>query len=242
MSEPRIGRILVASLHQSIQDLLPNRIEFYENWLRPAGLREGTIGLAPLSAVLSFLRLEGEPYDAITTRAGEYAGDWTMARAAADRTPDRQGAAAAVAGPHGAPGRARSDHRDLSRHAHGREGASGHHHDRHPRLAVLRGARAFELARCAAFTPLAVGRVFSAFGLPAEVQVHAVPGAGDGSRLPAGAAARHAGDGGGARNRLTGAVAPGDENPMLNIAHRVIALACLLLASGAVVRAQTRRG
>ena len=61
MSEPRIGRILVASLHQSIQDLLPNRIEFYENWLSTAGLREGTIGLAPLSAVLSFLRLEGEP-------------------------------------------------------------------------------------------------------------------------------------------------------------------------------------
>ena len=79
MSEPRIGRLLVASLHQSIQELLPNRIEFYENWLNTTGLRDGTIGLAPLSAVLSFLRLEGDAYAAITTRAGEYAADWTIA-------------------------------------------------------------------------------------------------------------------------------------------------------------------
>ena len=55
MSEPRIGRVLVASLHQAIADLLPTRLEFYENWLNVSGLREGTIGLAPLSAVLSFL-------------------------------------------------------------------------------------------------------------------------------------------------------------------------------------------
>jgi hypothetical protein len=78
MSEPRIGRFLVASLHQSIADLLPSRLEFYENWLSVSGLREGTIGLAPLSAVLSFLRAEGEAYDLITTRAGDYAADWTV--------------------------------------------------------------------------------------------------------------------------------------------------------------------
>ena len=60
MSEPRIGRVLVASLHQAIADLLPTRLEFYENWLNVNGLREGTIGLAPLSAVLSFLRTEGD--------------------------------------------------------------------------------------------------------------------------------------------------------------------------------------
>ena len=46
MSEPRIGRVVVASLHQAISDVLPNRLEFYENWLSNAGLREGTIGLA----------------------------------------------------------------------------------------------------------------------------------------------------------------------------------------------------
>jgi hypothetical protein len=78
MSEPRIGRVLVASLHQAIADMLPTRLEFYENWLNITGLREGTIGLAPLSAVLSFLRTEGDAYTSITTRAGEYAGDWTV--------------------------------------------------------------------------------------------------------------------------------------------------------------------
>lgn len=78
MSEPRIGRVLVASLHQAIADLLPTRLEFYENWLNISGLREGTIGLAPLSAVLSFLRTEGDAYDLITSRAGEYAADWTV--------------------------------------------------------------------------------------------------------------------------------------------------------------------
>ncbi len=78
MSDSRIGRVLVASLHQAIADLLPTRLEFYENWLNVAGLREGTIGLAPLTAVLSFLRTEGHAYNLITARAGEYAAAWTF--------------------------------------------------------------------------------------------------------------------------------------------------------------------
>ena len=78
MSEPRIGRVLVASLHQAIADVLPDRLEFYENWLSAAGLREGRIGLGPLFAVLSFLRGEGDAYNLITARAGEYAADWTV--------------------------------------------------------------------------------------------------------------------------------------------------------------------
>ena len=78
MSEPRVGRVLVASLHQSIAELLPDRLEFYENWLNPNGLREGRIGLAPLSAVLSFLRGEGATYSAIADRAGRYAAEWTL--------------------------------------------------------------------------------------------------------------------------------------------------------------------
>lgn len=78
MSEARIGRVLVASLHQAIADVLPMRLEFYENWLNSSGLREGTIGLAPLSAVLSFLRQEGPAYEEITTRAGVYAAEWTV--------------------------------------------------------------------------------------------------------------------------------------------------------------------
>src|SRR5688572_11115715 len=79
MIEAGIGRLLVASLHQGIADLLPTRLEFYESWLNPAGLRHGTIGLAPLAAALSFLRLEGEPYRLIAARAGEYTAEWTVA-------------------------------------------------------------------------------------------------------------------------------------------------------------------
>lgn len=79
MTEGRIGRVLVASLHQAIADLLPERLEFYENWLDARGLRRGTIGLAAVSAVLSFLRGEGVIYEAVVARAGEYAADWTLA-------------------------------------------------------------------------------------------------------------------------------------------------------------------
>ncbi len=70
--------MLVASLHQGIADILPTRLGFYENWLNAEGLREGTIGLAPLYAVLSFLRQEGDAYDIITSRAGQYAAEWTV--------------------------------------------------------------------------------------------------------------------------------------------------------------------
>lgn len=79
MREAGIGRVLVASLHQGIADILPTRLAFYENWLSADGLREGTIGLAPTYAVLSFLRQEGEAYQEITARAGEYAAEWTVA-------------------------------------------------------------------------------------------------------------------------------------------------------------------
>jgi bacteriochlorophyll 4-vinyl reductase len=79
MREEGIGRVLVASLHQAIADILPTRLVFYENWLHTEGLRDGSIGLAPLYAVLSFLRQEGEAYRSITTRAGEYAAEWTVA-------------------------------------------------------------------------------------------------------------------------------------------------------------------
>ena len=80
MNDAVVGRLLVASLHQAIADLLPTRLEFYEAWLNPGGLREGRIGLAPLAAVLSFLRLEGEPYHLITARAGEYTAEWSSPR------------------------------------------------------------------------------------------------------------------------------------------------------------------
>jgi predicted hydrocarbon binding protein len=78
MRDGGIGRILVAALHQGIADVLPDRLEFYENWFHPGGLRAGRIGLAPITAVLSFLRREGDAYLQVMARAGEYAGEWTV--------------------------------------------------------------------------------------------------------------------------------------------------------------------
>ena len=77
MVDAGIGRLLIASLHQGIADVVPTRLEFYENWLTPPGLRDGKFGLAPLHAVLSFLRMEGQPtYEQIMIRAGQYTADW----------------------------------------------------------------------------------------------------------------------------------------------------------------------
>jgi hypothetical protein len=79
MVDAGIGRLLISSLHQGIADISPNRLEFYENWLSPAGMRDGRIGLAPLGAVLSFLHREEAPAnDQIVSRAGRYAADWTF--------------------------------------------------------------------------------------------------------------------------------------------------------------------
>src|SRR3954447_18886716 len=79
MTDASVGRLLVASLHQGIADLLPSRLELFQLWLNPKGLRDGRIGLAPLAAVLSFLRQEGQPYHLIAARAGEYTAEWTVA-------------------------------------------------------------------------------------------------------------------------------------------------------------------
>jgi bacteriochlorophyll 4-vinyl reductase len=78
MRDAGIGRVLVASLHEAISDVLPTRLGFYENWLNAEGLRGGTIGLGAVNAVLSFLRQEGSSYRTITARAGEYTAEWTV--------------------------------------------------------------------------------------------------------------------------------------------------------------------
>jgi hypothetical protein len=78
MVDAGIGRLLISSLHQGIADVSPMRLEFYENWLSPAGMRDGRIGLAPLGAVLSFLHREEPPANGdIARRAGTCAADWT---------------------------------------------------------------------------------------------------------------------------------------------------------------------
>jgi len=78
MNDAGVGRLLVASLHQGIADVLPARLDFYEGWLHPGSLRDGRIGLAPLAAALSFLRQEGAPYSAVASRAGEYTAEWMV--------------------------------------------------------------------------------------------------------------------------------------------------------------------
>src|SRR5688500_14505412 len=80
MVDAGIGRLLIASLHQGISDVIPTRLPFYENWLTPPGLRDGEFGLAPLHAVLSFLRREGQTsYEQVMKRAGQYTADWGYA-------------------------------------------------------------------------------------------------------------------------------------------------------------------
>jgi hypothetical protein len=80
LTDDGIGRLLVASLHQAIGDAIPMRLDYYEHWLGPMGLRDGRTGLAPLGAVLSFLRQEGQPvYDDIMTRAGRASAEWHLA-------------------------------------------------------------------------------------------------------------------------------------------------------------------
>jgi hypothetical protein len=79
MTEARIGRLVAAALHGAIAERLPQRLDFYETWLTSDGMRDGTIGLAPLSAVIGFLRTEGAAYDLVTARAGELAAVWSVA-------------------------------------------------------------------------------------------------------------------------------------------------------------------
>lgn len=78
MTEVRVGRLLAACLHQAISEVLPQRLDFYEEWLDPDGLRDGNIGLAPLTAVLGFLRTEGDGYSRVVGRAGTLAAEWTV--------------------------------------------------------------------------------------------------------------------------------------------------------------------
>jgi hypothetical protein len=85
MTEEHPGRLLAASLHEALVEELPERLEFYEHWLHSEGLRGGSIGRAPISAVLGFLRAEGEAYDRVVARAGDLAADWAVASIPASR-------------------------------------------------------------------------------------------------------------------------------------------------------------
>ena len=170
--DARIGRVLVASLHQAIADVLPDRLEFYENWLTVPGLREGTIGLAPLSAVLSFLRLEGEAYNRTTARAGEYAADWTVSSMSAIERRLICALPTSSAGARGAPHRARAGALDVSRDRASRSGSGA----ARPRSTCAarssaRVAEATAMPLCG-FYAAAIARVLHHCSRSADAEVH----------------------------------------------------------------------
>jgi hypothetical protein len=70
---PTVGRVLLASLHQAIAEVLPARLTFYERWLTSASPDLPDLGIASFLAMLSYLEQEGRGYNAISARAGHYA-------------------------------------------------------------------------------------------------------------------------------------------------------------------------
>lgn len=76
LHDVRVGRVLVMTLHQAIGEELPTRDDFYEHWLGPDRWRDHGLGLAPMAAVLGFLRTEGDGYGRVMARAGQLAGQW----------------------------------------------------------------------------------------------------------------------------------------------------------------------
>ena len=67
-----VRRVLLASLHQAIGEVLPARLGFYERWLNPSG-PDVTLGVASFMAMLTFLHQEGEAFELISSRAGHLA-------------------------------------------------------------------------------------------------------------------------------------------------------------------------
>jgi hypothetical protein len=67
---------LLESLHRAIGELLPARLEHYENWLGPSGLHE--LGLDSFFAMVTSLRQEGDAFDLVTERAGHHAAVWSF--------------------------------------------------------------------------------------------------------------------------------------------------------------------
>jgi predicted hydrocarbon binding protein len=89
-----MGRVVVAAVHEALATQLPLRLEFYESYLRPMGMRAGRIGAASFTAALSFLRREPDAYGPVVRQAGALAARWTydgeqgLRRALWERLPD----------------------------------------------------------------------------------------------------------------------------------------------------------
>ncbi len=71
-SDGTVGRVLLASLHQAIGEVLPARLEFYEQWLQPPDHPDEALGIAPFGTMLSALQHEDDSQHVIE-RAGQYA-------------------------------------------------------------------------------------------------------------------------------------------------------------------------
>lgn len=78
MTEARAGQLLAASLREAIQEELPLRLDFYEHWLGGERLPDRRGNLAQMTAVLGFLRTEGDAYHHVMERAGRVAAGWTV--------------------------------------------------------------------------------------------------------------------------------------------------------------------
>jgi hypothetical protein len=70
---PTVGRVLLASLHQAIAEVLPARLGFYERWLTSDSADRRDVAIESFIVMLDYLEQEGRPYNAITARAGHYA-------------------------------------------------------------------------------------------------------------------------------------------------------------------------
>ncbi len=71
-SDGTVGRVLLASLHQAIGEVLPARLDFYEQWLRPPDHPDEALRIASFGAMLSALQHEDDSQHVIA-RAGQYA-------------------------------------------------------------------------------------------------------------------------------------------------------------------------
>ena len=181
MRDAGIGRLMVASLHQGIADRLPDRLEFYENWLNPQGLRDGTIGLAPLHAVLSFLRtgrrrLRARDHDGRRVRGAVGRQRVVRAEALVPR-PGCRALAAADRPQRGAD----AHHSGLHRQPHPSSGAQEDGHPRDQELDLLRRARPRAPTPLCQFHAAAIARVLKELGIPAQTTIVACQATGDGS-------------------------------------------------------------
>lgn len=76
--ELKISRAVGAALHQAISEILPSRLEFYEEWLTLDRIRERPLSRAKVGAVLSFLRQEPNHYNEVVERAGHHTAEWAL--------------------------------------------------------------------------------------------------------------------------------------------------------------------